>query len=102
MGVNEDLTDVVSLDEERLSAWLDGHEQVGVSTQWWWGMLESIETQTGGFRGLSVARRHELVAVAARLLAIGEDRGWLSSVLRSYWQLRLAVDVTRGDPSSAR
>lgn len=96
-AVNEDLRSIQSLRDRELTAWLDAHAASSASPQWWWGILESIESNASGLRSISADQRSDLLGVGARLLTSGGARGELSPPLVAYWQLRLAVVATRSD-----
>lgn len=97
MTANEDLRSIQSLRDRELSAWLDAYAAASASPQWWWGILESIESNASGLRSISPDQRSDLLGAGARLLASGGARGELSPSLVAYWQLRLAVVATRSD-----
>ncbi|WP_328723482.1 hypothetical protein OHT52_30925 [Streptomyces sp. NBC_00247] len=98
MTANDDLFSIQSLCDRDISVWLDAHEAASASPQWWWGVLEAIESNASIFRSISADQRIDLLNVGARLLVLGGAREDLSPSLIAYWQLRLSVAAMRSDP----
>lgn len=98
MTFSDDLESVRLLHDRDLSDWLDAHAVASAAPQWWWGILESVESSVSIFRHISADERSNLLGIGARLLSAGRSRGRLSPSSVAYWQLRIAVVAMRSDP----
>lgn len=95
MGVEDDFGQIAQIRDSDLSMWFDAHAPVVASPQWWWSMMEIVESRAILPRPMPVGERQDVLNVGGRLLALGVSRGDVIECLAAYWQLRFAASALR-------
>lgn len=95
MGAEDDFREITEIRDSNLSTWFDAHPSAVAAPQWWWSMMEIVESRAIQPHPMSVGKRRDLLNAGARLLALGVDRGDVTQCLAAYWQLRFAASVLR-------
>jgi hypothetical protein len=93
MSGDYDVRTIVSLYGADLDSWLN--DRPSGTLMWWEGILEGVEIEAHFMRGVSDQIRREIYNAGARLLAAGAARGEISTWVRAYWQIRMAVEASR-------